>query len=84
MSRNIALIVEYDGTRFAGFQRQSNAISIQGELESAIRALTGRESKIRGAGRTDAGVHATGQVVAPRRFVGFELRSSINGLILTL
>ena len=64
MSRNIALIVEYDGTRFAGFQRQSNAISIQGELESAIRALTGRESKIRGAGRTDAGVHATGQVVA--------------------
>jgi tRNA pseudouridine38-40 synthase len=64
MTRNIALVLEYDGTRFSGFQRQVDVLTVQGELERAIKALTGREARTRGAGRTDAGVHATGQVVA--------------------
>ncbi len=60
----LALAVEYDGTRYAGFQYQKNARSIQEELEKAIASLTGENVRVRGAGRTDAGVHALGQVVA--------------------
>ncbi len=60
----LALTVEYDGTRYAGFQYQKNARSIQEELEKAIASLTGENARVRGAGRTDAGVHALGQVVA--------------------
>lgn len=60
----LALTVEYDGTRYAGFQYQKNAHSIQEELEKAIASLTGENVRVRGAGRTDAGVHALGQVVA--------------------
>ena len=60
----LALIVEYEGTRFHGFQYQTNASSIQEELERAIERFTGEKTRVRGAGRTDAGVHAKGQVVA--------------------
>jgi tRNA pseudouridine38-40 synthase len=57
--------VEYDGTDFAGFQLQSNARSVQGELEAALARLNGGERVVvDGAGRTDTGVHATGQVIA--------------------
>ncbi|MBI2171216.1 MAG: tRNA pseudouridine(38-40) synthase TruA [Chloroflexi bacterium] len=62
--RNIALVVEYDGTGYSGFQLQRNATSIQGELERAVAGLTQEPTRMRGAGRTDAGVHARGQVVA--------------------
>jgi tRNA U38,U39,U40 pseudouridine synthase TruA len=62
MMRRIALVLEYDGTRYAGFQLQTNAWSIQGTVEDAVQRLTGTASRIHGAGRTDAGVHATGQV----------------------
>jgi len=61
--RRIALVLEYDGTRYAGFQLQSSAPSIQGALEEAVERLSGESSRIYGAGRTDAGVHAVGQVV---------------------
>ncbi len=64
MTRRIALVIEYDGTGYAGFQRQANAPSIQEELENAIGSLTTVRSTVRGAGRTDAGVHAFGQVAA--------------------
>ena len=64
MTRRIALVIEYDGTGYAGFQRQANAPSIQEELENAIQSLTAVRATIRGAGRTDAGVHALGQVAA--------------------
>ncbi len=57
--------VEYDGTDFAGFQLQRNARSVQGELEAALARLNrGERIVVDGAGRTDAGVHATGQVIA--------------------
>ena len=58
------MVVEYDGTQYAGFQLQSNAPTIQGELERAIGKLTMTPSRVFGAGRTDSGVHAKGQVVA--------------------
>lgn len=61
--RNLKLIVAYEGTRYAGFQRQANALTIQAVLEEAVFKLTGDQIKINGAGRTDAGVHARGQVV---------------------
>jgi tRNA pseudouridine38-40 synthase len=60
----LALVVEYDGADYNGFQYQANAPSIQEELEKAIARLTGEVVRIKAAGRTDAGVHALGQVVA--------------------
>ncbi len=57
------LTIEYDGTPFVGWQRQANGRSVQGELERAAQALNGGAPvAIKGAGRTDAGVHAMGQV----------------------
>jgi tRNA pseudouridine38-40 synthase len=57
------LMIEYDGSRFAGWQRQAGLPSVQGELERAAAALNGDEAvEVVGAGRTDAGVHALGQV----------------------
>ena len=56
------LILEYDGGPFVGWQLQPNAMSVQGRLAEAITAFSGEEAVPRGAGRTDAGVHALGQV----------------------
>jgi tRNA pseudouridine38-40 synthase len=56
------LIVEYDGTPFAGWQYQENAPSVQRALMTAIEAFSGEKAAVQGAGRTDAGVHALGQV----------------------
>jgi tRNA pseudouridine38-40 synthase len=75
------LVVEYDGTGFVGWQRQDNGPSIQGELERAIAGFCGAEVTIVAAGRTDAGVHALGQVVhadLPRAFPTDTVRDAIN------
>jgi tRNA pseudouridine38-40 synthase len=64
-ARRFRATVEYDGTEFAGFQAQLNARTVQGELEAALARLSGGiRQPVMGAGRTDAGVHATGQVIA--------------------
>jgi tRNA pseudouridine38-40 synthase len=61
------MTIEYDGTPFAGWQRQQNAPSAQQALEDALFRVMGEKMIVRGAGRTDSGVHATGQVAHPRR-----------------
>ncbi|MFA6571187.1 MAG: tRNA pseudouridine(38-40) synthase TruA [Bacteroidota bacterium] len=58
----LALIIEYDGTNYAGWQRQLNAVSVQSKIEKALFDITGLNLNLTGAGRTDAGVHASGQV----------------------
>lgn len=60
--RNIKLIIEYDGREYHGWQKQPNKLNIQGEIEKAIQNITGEEIEIYASGRTDAGVHALGQV----------------------
>lgn len=60
--RNLSMIVEYDGTHFFGWQYQPNKRTVQGELQAALRKITGNSVKLTGAGRTDHGVHALGQV----------------------
>lgn len=59
---NIKLTIQYDGTNYAGWQKQKNADSIQEEIEKAIRLITGEVVNLIGAGRTDRGVHSKGQV----------------------
>ncbi len=60
--RRVALLLEYDGTQYSGWQRQLNAPSIQEVLENTFRRMLGRYINVIAAGRTDAGVHALGQV----------------------
>lgn len=72
----IKITLSYDGTDFCGWQKQKNGVSVQGTVEDAIFALTGERVSVVGSGRTDAGVHAKGQVahfdtqsdVPPERF----------------
>lgn len=60
--KNIKLLIEYDGKNFAGWQTQPGKISIQGEIIRAIKEITGEDVELNASGRTDAGVHALGQV----------------------
>lgn len=74
--RRLALLLQYDGSAFAGSQRQPGPATVQSALEDAVEALTGERAPVSFAGRTDAGVHAIGQVASfetssdldPRRF----------------
>jgi tRNA pseudouridine38-40 synthase len=75
------LTLEYDGTGLVGWQRQTNGLSVQEILETAFEKLTGQPAYVRGAGRTDAGVHATAQtahVDLPRAYRPDEIRGAIN------
>ena len=60
--RNIKLTIEYDGKDFNGWQKQPNKLNIQGTIEQAIKCITGEDVELNASGRTDAGVHALGQV----------------------
>jgi len=62
MRKNFKLIIEYDGSSYHGWQRQKNRKTIQGEIEKAIMTITGNKIALTASGRTDAGVHAFGQV----------------------
>lgn len=82
--RTARLVVAYDGTRYAGWQRQRNAPTIQATLEAALRQLSGRRVTAIAAGRTDAGVHAWGQVVHARlrtRLSPGTLRQALNAIL---
>jgi tRNA pseudouridine38-40 synthase len=75
------MVVEYDGTPYVGWQRQDNGPSVQSAIEGAILSLTGETVKIKGAGRTDSGVHAIGQVThvdLSREWQPYKLRNAVN------
>ncbi len=76
----ILLIIEYDGTGYHGFQWQNGLPSIQKEVEKAISKLTGERRRVISASRTDAGVHAKGQVVGFRTRSELPTRNFVNGL----
>ena len=61
--KRVALSIQYDGTNFSGWQRQKQANTVQGTLEEALKTLSFKGIKTFASGRTDAGVHASGQVV---------------------
>ena len=61
MPKNFKIIIEYDGTRYHGWQRQREDRTIQQEIENAVSTMTGSRVTLNGSGRTDAGVHALGQ-----------------------
>jgi len=62
MLKNFKITIEYDGTNYHGWQRQAHDRTIQGEIEKALMTMTGNKVTLTGSGRTDAGVHAFGQV----------------------
>lgn len=82
---NIKAVIEYDGTDFYGFQRQPSVPTVHGEIERALARLFREQAvKVIGAGRTDAGVHATGQVVsfgAPESFPTDRICPALNGVL---
>jgi tRNA pseudouridine38-40 synthase len=78
--------VEYDGTPYVGWQRQKNGHSVQTALQNAVLSLTGETVVIRGAGRTDSGVHARGQVThldLSRDWQPDKLRNAVNAYLMT-
>jgi tRNA pseudouridine38-40 synthase len=75
------LILEYDGAPFVGWQLQENGPSVQGRLAAAIKAFSGEEAIPRGAGRTDAGVHALGQAAhfdLAKNWACYKVRDALN------
>jgi len=80
MTTKIVLILEYDGTRYHGLQLQAGLPTIQGEIEKALWKLTGERTRVVAASRTDAGVHARGQVVSFRAGSPHSPRTFVNGL----
>lgn len=78
--RNIKLVLEYDGTNYVGWQVQSNGQSVQGELERALRQVLQEPISTAAAGRTDAGVHARGQVVSFKTTKTVQLPFLVKGL----
>jgi len=79
-STKIVLIMEYDGTNYHGFQLQASLPTIQGETEKALQKLTGERSRVTSASRTDAGVHAKGQVASFRTSSPLPLATFVSGL----
>jgi tRNA pseudouridine38-40 synthase len=84
MPRVLKLTISYDGTAYVGWQRQAEGVSIQGLLEEALARLDGAPVVVHGAGRTDAGVHALGQVASARVATGRDpavIRRALNATL---
>ncbi|MEO8945126.1 MAG: tRNA pseudouridine(38-40) synthase TruA [Gemmatimonadaceae bacterium] len=82
--RTVQLVLQYDGSRFAGWQRQPTSATVQGAVEAVLERLFERPIKVVGAGRTDAGVHARGQaahVRVPETWDASRLRRALNSLL---
>jgi len=78
------LTIEYDGGQFMGWQRQDNALSVQGRIEAAIFRMTGEQAAVHGAGRTDSGVHAlamSAHVDIAKSLTAHRLRDGLNALV---
>ena len=76
--------LQYDGSRFFGWQLQKQERTVQGEIETTVKRLTGRRRTVLASGRTDRGVHATGQVAAvdvPSRWTPAEFERAVNALL---
>ena len=81
MTKRILITIEYDGAPFVGWQRQDNGASVQAALETAAEAFIGAQTPITGAGRTDSGVHATGQAAhldVPEKFDANRVMQALN------
>jgi tRNA pseudouridine38-40 synthase len=81
LSQRYKLTIEYDGTPFVGWQRQANGLSVQEAVEDAVERITGEQHVVHAAGRTDAGVHALGQIAHVdllREWRGDRLREALN------
>src|SRR5258705_2198952 len=79
---NVKLTIQYDGTDFHGWQIQNGLRTVQGELRKALSLVEGRDVVLHGSGRTDAGVHAEGQVASvqlQKAITAEKLRAAING-----
>lgn len=84
MTQRFKLVVEYDGTDFVGWQRQDNGPTVQEALEEAVQGFCGEIVTVQGAGRTDSGVHALGQVAhldLARATTADKLRDALNALL---
>jgi tRNA pseudouridine38-40 synthase len=83
-ARTLQLVLHYDGAGFAGWQRQRSDRTVQGVVEDALARLCAAPVKVTGAGRTDAGVHATGQaagVQVPEKWTPASLRRALNAVL---
>lgn len=78
--RNFKLTIEYDGTNYLGWQRQTNGDTIQGKLENALQRLFNRKVSLAGSGRTDSGVHALGQVASFKTETDIPLKNILRAL----
>ena len=86
MMKRFFITIEYDGTGLVGWQRQQEGASVQSYLEQAAKALTGQDSLVQGSGRTDAGVHALGQVAhldVPDKFDEKAVLQGLNAKLAT-
>jgi tRNA pseudouridine38-40 synthase len=84
MDKNFKLTIEYDGTRYHGWQRQPNGTTIQQEIETAVETMTRTPIRLIGSGRTDAGVHALGQVAnfsCATRMGPEEMMAGLNSIL---
>ena len=83
-THTLQLVTQYDGGRFSGWQRQLDARTVQGEIEAVLEQITGHHIAVAGAGRTDSGVHATGQVASlkvPARWTPDTIRRALNAML---